>query len=778
MRRIVYTLLLICITISTITSQKSVGEWNTYLAYYTTTKIAEGNNHVYAVADGSLYSYNKEDNSITHYSKQTGLSDNGINHISFNPDVNTLLITYSNGNIDLLGDKGIYNLSYLLDNSGVTNKTINNIYLYKEFAYLSTDFGVIALNMDKKEIKDTYKLNRKVNSVAINKNHIYAATSEGMIYGSLESNLLDYNEWKPYQLSSLEFDNDSISQICFFQDNLCLFANQKYNKGIYYQQADGTVRSLLKNNNLKYMVFQNNKLIPYTSSELYIYSALSDSNRDIINAGIVESITSLKDPNTFWIASGKNGMKGIKKSNNKYEVILENTNNETEYPKRNFNYFMTTNNNKLYIAGGGRWTERWNRSGTLMIYDNDKWFNLNESAVNSLAKRNCRDYTGIAIDPKDDTHYYVSVYGEGILEFKNNEFATLFNHTNSTLSTIFPNQSNQYEYIRIGGVTFDKKGNLWITNCGVPDVLKVLKSDGTWSSLNFSADKFTNVPMVDKITITSDNRKWINVPYSDKFGIFVFDDKGTIDDTGDDESCFYTIFNDINGTIDVSGYFCITEDKSGQVWIGTNRGPIVCYNARKNIDEISCSRIIRPADEINDTPYNFLDGEQINAIAVDGGNRKWIATQNSGLFLVSEDGMETINNFTTTNSPLPSNQINSLTINQLTGEVFIGTENGLVSYMGDATEGKEDYSNVYAYPNPVRPEHNDQVTIVGLMNDSNVKITDLKGNIIYQGKSAGGTFTWDCRSRKGGRVATGVYLVLSATPEAKESVVTKIMVVK
>ena len=295
MRRIVYTLLLICITAPYIIAQKSVGEWNTYLAYYTTTKITEGNNHVYAVADGSLYSYNKEDNSITHYSRQTGLSDNDINHISFNPEVNTLLITYSNGNIDLLGENGVYNLSYLLDNSSVTNKTINSIYLYKEFAYLSTDFGVIVLNMNKKEVKDTYKLNRVIYSVAINNDHIYAASATGLIYASLDSNLLDYNEWKTYALSSSEFDTDSISQICFFQNNLCLLAdqNQKNKSGIYYQQTDGTVKSLLKNDNLKDMVLQNNKLISYTSSELYIYSSLSNSNRDATQFIIPTSITSL-----------------------------------------------------------------------------------------------------------------------------------------------------------------------------------------------------------------------------------------------------------------------------------------------------------------------------------------------------------------------------------------------------------------------------------------------------------------------------------------------------
>lgn len=789
MRRIIYTFIFIYVTASSIIAQKSVGEWNTYLAYNIAMKVAEGNNHVFTVADGSLYSYSKEDNSVKHYTKQTGLSDSGIDHIIFNPEVNTLLITYSNGNIDLLGDYGIYNLSYLLDNSNVTNKTINSIYLYKEYAYLATDFGIIVLNMDpnKKEIKDTYKLNKKVNSVTINDNYIYAATSSGILKASLDANLLDYNEWDSYQLapSEFEFDQDSISQICFFQNTLCFFANQKYKKGIYYEQADKTVKSLLINNSLTNMVFQNNKLMPYTNTQLYIYSSLTE--RDIVNTGIVYNVSSLKDPNTFWIASGVNGLKGIQKKNNQYGTIVEGLNDLTLYPKRNYYYFMTTYNDKLYVAGGGRWTTRDWKQGTLMIYDNEKWFNLDETTVKfTIPDENNKteyasDYTGVAIDPKDPSHYYVSSYGEGIIEFKEDKFVELFNHKNSKLETIYPKEGDrsQYTYIRIGGVTFDKNGNLWATNCGVQDVLKVLKTDGTWISFNFSnTESFTNVPLADKITITSDNRKWINVPYGHKAGILIFDDGGTIDDTSDDQARFISTFSDINGTIDASGYFCITEDKNGQVWIGTNRGPIYCANPKAKLEEIRCSRVIRPADEINDVPYNFLDGEQINAIAVDGGNRKWIATQSSGVFLVSEDGMETIENFTTTNSPLPSNQINSLAINQLTGEVFIGTEKGLVSYMGDATEGKEDYSDVYAYPNPVRPEHNDHVTIVGLMNDSNVKITDLKGNIIYQGKSAGGTFTWDCRSRKGGRVATGVYLVFSATPEAKESVVTKIMVVK
>jgi hypothetical protein len=172
-----------------------------------------------------------------------------------------------------------------------------------------------------------------------------------------------------------------------------------------------------------------------------------------------------------------------------------------------------------------------------------------------------------------------------------------------------------------------------------------------------------------------------------------------------------------------------------------------------------------------------LEGEQINAIAVDGGNRKWIGTAGSGVFLLSPDGDRTVLHFDMDNSPLYSNNIQSIAINSTTGEVFIGTDKGLISYRGDATEASTSYSDVYAFPNPVRPEIDDQVVITGLMNNSNVKITDLSGNLIYQGISAGGQFVWNCRNRNGNRVATGVYLVLSSTPEAKESVVKIIAIV-
>ena len=227
-----------------------------------------------------------------------------------------------------------------------------------------------------------------------------------------------------------------------------------------------------------------------------------------------------------------------------------------------------------------------------------------------------------------------------------------------------------------------------------------------------------------------------------------------------------------------NGFYCLTEDKNGAIYIGTGNGLAICTNP-SSVPTSENLVINRPTREATDGSLSyFLDGEQINAIAVDGGNRKWIGTQNSGVFLISEDASETIKNFTTSNSPILSNTVISLAIDPVNGRVYIGTDKGITSYLSDATEGKENYSNVYAYPNPVRPEDIDQVTIAGLMENSNVKITDLSGNLIYQGKSVGGQLTWNCRNHSGSRVATGIYLVLAATQDSKESVVTKIMIVK
>lgn len=781
MKRPVYILLLFCFLLSGLSAQE-IGSWKPYLAYYETTAVAEGNNYVFAVANGALYSYGKEDNSIKFYSHDDGLSDNNIGKIGYNPTTNNLLITYtggnSEGNIDLLGENGIYNLPYLKNSTNIQNKTINSIYFHNEYAYLSAGFGILVVNMKKQEITDTYKFdNDTVLSTCIKGNDIYAVTMKGIRKASLDDNLLDNQNWNDYPLPTTDFDSKEVRQIALFKEALCFYVK---NKGVYYQQTDGSIKSLVKDAYTKSITVQNGKLIALTTSIARMWSDLSNYNHvDLSKLGFknIQDIAALKGTNNYWIAAYTDGLAGIKVNGyNSAEATVSNLIQPDETPKRNLNYFMTMAHDRLFIVGGGRWVNRYNNPGTLMVYGDDKWFNFNESEVSA------RDYTSVAVDPLDPTHYFVSSYGEGLLEFKEDKFVKKYTFDNSTLQSAIGG-SVAYNYIRIGGIAFDKEGNLWVNNCSVSNTVHVLKADGTWAAMPYN-NQISNAEMPDKILVTSWGDKWMNIPHNDYTGIFVFNEND-LNDTGDDNYHHYSSFPTSSGTaINVNNYYCTAEDKNGNIWIGTNRGPIICSassarNAAKESNKVYCSQIVRYEEEDPTVPSGyFLDGEQVNTIAVDGGNRKWIGTETSGVFLVNEDGSETIENFTIENSPLLSNKINSIAIDDATGEVFIGTDKGLISYMGGATEGSESYSDVYAYPNPVRPEYADRVTITGLMNDSNVKITDMAGNLVYQAKSLGGQLTWNCRNTGGGRVATGIYLVLASTPEGKESVVTKIMVIK
>ena len=764
--------LIVCLLFSMLSAQSQrVGEWRSYLATYNTTSVAEANNLVFGLADGTLYSYGKEDNRVMVYSRQSGLSDFGIKLIGYNPAVKTLLIVYANGNIDLMSEEGIYNLPFLKDAGNIADKEPLGIDFHNERAYLSTQFGVVVIQMAQKEIAETYRFNLPAWSVCVRGETIYAATGEGLRSANIHDNLLDNSNWTSVPLNSPDFDAKNIRQLALFQEMLCFRIE---GSGVFYVDGNGVIQTLIRHTGLQGMTLLPDHLALHTTSTLYVYNSLN--RYESVNMGVINGVSALRNNADFWIAGGVNGLVGIsRKGENQYEPFVSGLN--LEGPKRNMAFFLTMHGNKLLVAGGGYApTYRFENSGTLMTYENNTWTNFDESRIVTAIGYGTRDYTTVVVDPDDENHYFVSSFGMGVVEIRDNAFVRLYNHTNSALQTILPNSSSADRYIVIGGLGMDKDKNLWATNCEVQNVIVVRTPDGTWTSLYYPG--ISGASVVDKILITKNGYKWVNVPHNSgtNGGILVFDDNGTAANNADDRSYYYTNLqtagaNQIHG----NKFYCIVEDLEGKIWIGSNSGPIICQSPNGAIDNLMFTHVIREDD--NRVPYYFLDGEQINAIAVDGGNRKWLGTAGAGIFLVSPDGAQTIRHFDMNNSPLYSNTIYSIAVDHITGEVFIGTDKGLISYQGDATEPSPSYSDVYAYPNPVRPEIDDRVIITGLMSNSNVKITDISGNLIYQGMSAGGQFVWNCRNRSGNRVATGVYLVLSSTPEARESVVTKIAVV-
>lgn len=751
----IYILLLVAFFQTTLYAQD--WKWKSYLAYYNTTLVAEANNNVFAVADGSLYSYNKEDQSVQTYSKLNGLSDVAITQLGYNADVNTLLIVYDNGNIDLWGEDGIYNLPFLKNSTVVQDKTVNAITFDGEYAYLASQFGIMVINMQKKEVADTYRIGN-VSSCCVLNNYLYAATEQGIRRGSLNDNLLDAANWTDYSA-------EVVQDIVAFQNTLCYVIS---GDGVYYQ-AEGSSRKWINDAGIKGMKVESGKLLAYTNGKVYIASSLNTPDQ-ITGLSTIQDVSTLKD-NAYWIANAAGGILGIQKNGSAYTRILEKI--TIDGPKRNMPYFMDFVEGQLLVTGGGRWMDRENNPATFMRYKDGVWANLDDSSLASKAGIDfCRDFLCVAVDPVDTSHYFIASYGEGLFEFRGMEFQTMYNNDNSPLQYVVPDdgkpQPYPRHYVRVSGLDFDAAGNLWTVSAGVNEVIQVLQSDGNWVTLRDLP--ISNSPTTGSLLFLSNGLLVANIPRASNAGIFVMNNNGTLDASDDTYNLYSTLVSTQGEALSASEFYCIAEDKMGSLWVGTNIGPVIGYNTS---DGYRFNRIV-----LFDESDYLLNGERVNCIAVDGGNRKWIGTQNSGVFLVSEDGTEVLENFTTENSPLFSDCIQSIAIHPQTGEVFIGTDKGIISYQGDATEGSEDYSSVHAYPNPVRPDFDDKVIITGLMDQSEVKITDLAGNLIYRSTCIGGQLTWDCRNAQGRRVATGVYLVLAATPDAKESVVTKIMVVK
>ena len=774
MRHILTIILFSFFSFTVLAANFNTTGWKTYLSYNNTNSVEESNDQVFVVAEGSLYTYGKEDNSIKQYYKGNGLNDNTISLIRYNKQTKSLLIIYDNSNIDILEGGVATNLPYLSTSTSIRDKQINSVLVHDEYAYLSTAFGIVVINMAKKEIKDTYKLSLNITSCAIQNGNIYASTtnkaevSSGIIYASLKENLLDKANWKPYGLSNLS-DSHTISAIASFKNTLFYLVSQQ---GIFYEN-NGELSRIINSSTLKYMKVIGEKLACIDNSRVFI---VSDTQKfDQINLSINDISTYQADK--YWIAEGSKGLRSIqRKGSNSFEVLNEPI--ILDGPYSNSAFDIVCKNDKVYMIIGGKDLlngKRFDKGGYILTYDYDKWSFIDpkEAQKKLNLPRNPRDYTSIAVttDDSNDEIVYASSMGDGVIQYKNGTPVQSYNEKNAFKETAGGYGSG---YCYIDGLAFDKNGNLWMTSSEVNHAVLVLDKAGAWHRLDI--EQLRGVYTINDILITSTNDKWIYVPRNTP-KLVMIPNSESLDEVSSYE--FTTLIDTDGKELTPSNYTCVAEDKDGYIWVGTNRGAVYFTKPRISSAEdkaaTRCTRVKYTNEETGNLAY-FLDNVVVTTLKVDAGNRKWIGTKGNGVYVLDNETI--VYQFNTTNSPLLSDNIYDIEINDKTGEVFIGTDKGLNSYQGEASEGKSDYSEIYAYPNPVRPEHMDKVTIVGLMDNSNVKITDLNGNIIYQTKSLGGQAIWNCRNANGSRVATGVYLVLASTEEASESVVTKIIVVK
>jgi hypothetical protein len=711
---------------------------------------------------GSLMSYTPEDNSVKLYSKADGMSDTGISFMAYSQEADALVLIYGKSSIiDILTNDGFTTITSL---TSLQDNDILNLEIDGSMAYISTQFGIVALDLKRLEIKETYVLNKKTYSACRFGQYFYAATSEGLFRGLLSSNLMNKNNWNYFPITLEDGTGRDILKLLVFKDRLVM---RQLFAGVSYLDDNNVSRIFDRSFYSQINILHGYLTLTSYDGRITFYQDFNTSSRAVIDAS---GVSSLNDRSTYWVTLKSEGLACIKREpgSNEYEIVVSGI--KINSPKRNLTHYLTYSQDKLLVVGGSRGSTIIGNPGTLMVYENNKWYNFNEDSIAQQISPDwkCVDFVSAVVDPRDPNHYYVSSWGDGLYEFKDNRFVQLYsdNNTDGALVSAIPGNNL---FVRIDGLTYDKSNNLYMINAEVTNGIVVHTADGSWESQYYAGISGLQVtPQL--ILVDRNNQKWVNLPRGIRVGMLVFDDtKNT--------SAFSSTFRDQDGyDINATGYFSIAEDFNGVIWVGTDNGPIT-FSSPQNVQDGKCQRVIGTDSDGN--PFRLMEGIKVTSIVVDGGNRKWMGTEGNGLFCVDRNSTDMqVANFTAENSLLISNNILSLALNNETGELFIATDKGLVSYVGEAIAGRPDYSNVYAYPNPVRLKTNNRVVIKGLMENSTVKITDLNGRLITQGTSLGGQFIWNCQRRTGEQVASGVYLVFASTPEGNTGVVTKIMVIK
>ena len=753
----------------------AIGHWRTHFPYKKVIDVVSHNNITYAATPYNLFSYNSEDNSLERIDKVKGLHDVGVSKIAYYKPANALLITYTNTNIDILYDDGfIRNIPDIKNKEILGNKTINNIVFKGDNAYLSCGFGIIVLDMVKLEIKDTWYIGPDgsyidVKDLTYNDTAFFAATESGIYFASLSSpNLADFNEW--HKIENIPVANSLFNEIEEFQGEI--FASYQHegwegdtlyvfdgNTWSHFSGVGNDRHQEIRNKGDKLLITQRFNVKAFDEGLNQIVVIWNPLNGEAFYPQACDYNNS-----TYWIASNVLGLIKVGSSGYNGEAIVLNG------PGTKNVYDLDAAGKSVWDASGGResdWSKLYMKDGVFSFIDGT-WTTHNKK--NTPAFDTITDFVCVNVDPKNTNVAYVGTWGKGLLKFENNELTSIYDETNSSLQ---PWVAAPYLTL-VSGLDYDDEGNLWVANSGAPNLLSVLKRDGTWKSFNLGGN-LTGID-ISKLMVDSYNQKWI-FKRSDGY-LIVFNDNNTIDNPADDKVKVLGASAGMGG-IPGSKVYSLATDLEGEVWVGSDKGISVFYNPQDIFSQgvnFDAQQILVPRNDGSGLADYLLETETVTAIAVDGGNNKWVGTERAGIFLFSPDGLKEIHHFTSENSPLLSDNIIDIAIDD-DGEVFIGTTKGIISYRGEATPGKPENDNVYAFPNPVRPGYTGVIAIKGLVANADVKITDTYGNIVYTTKAEGGQAVWNGNNIDGRRVASGVYVVFIIDSMGEEKEVTKILLI-
>lgn len=722
-----------------------IGSWQEHLPYNSAICLSSDEGKIYAATPFSFFSIDRQNDQVERFSRIRGLAETGMQLIHYAGE-GQLVAIYWNGNIDIIENQDIINLPTYRDKQVNADKTIYDVSGAGETCLLSAGYGIIVLNLVKKEIGDTWVIGNngaytKVNAAVRSGSFYYAATGEGLKRAPVAgANLSDYRNWTMVS-GTAGLPSGAVQRVVAGRDS-----------AIYVQSGS----TLYRKENADYLpVYSDDwtwKHIQWSEDRLLISRKKdNDASVQVLNAdGSVETAFSnplIKFPfqsiftgTTLWVADSLSGL--LEMNNGIFQAIIPGG------PGSVGSGGIVAGRNDWWVATGS----------TISRFRDNNWtvYNGGGQPIPAAFGR-----PGPLVSDQRNITWSGSVSGGGLLRIENETF--------TQVSGVISPAVNDPGSFRVKGLASDTESNLWISNDGAAQGLVLLYPDNRVQkfSIPFTYRDYA----VAELIIDDLNQKWIISPGN---GLFCYNPGASNDNTGDDQWRYYRAGQG-NGNLPSNNVLSLVKDDFGFIWVGTDNGIGIVQCADRVFNSPGCEAVLPVVQTDNFAGYLFK-GESVQAIAVDGANRKWIGTKN-GLWLLSPGGEKTISRFTVSNSPLLSNDVRKIAIDP-DGTVIISTAEGICSYKGDATQGGSGGGNVLVFPNPVPPGFNGTIAVRGLVTDAIVKVTELNGRLVTQGRANGGQFTWNGRDLNGRQISNGIYLVFATDESRKEQLVTKIVFVQ
>lgn len=773
MRRLIVTLLgLLCL----LKAHAELDLWQTWQMRRETTAVAASAQRLFAVANGSLYSTSLDrPDDVQLYDRASGLGDVDIKQIAWCAEAERLIIYYASGLIDLLSSQGVEHLTALKEATQISQRDLYQIVVRGERAWLSGAFGVIQLDVRRARLEATYMMGQQVYGVAIDPEGelVSIASGQGIKQGRLADNLQDPSSWRDLaKAPSMPWRG-----LGYHQGQLI---GWEATGGLW--RFDQEARQIAKLPGVVRLEQSGRELLLYGEQGLWRLGQTLEPLR-LGQERAPEHIYGVAgqiEQRTLWLALGQAGVAQLRLEAEHWQ--WQELPIELESPESNTFFAMRHAHGRLYAVSGGRGANRFSTSGVIQIFDGKRWRTIGAKTVEQQSGVRFAD--PIDIIPHRDAdpdHYYVATWGEGLYEMRGDRLVERFDTHNSALASAVTGTPG---YTRVGSLCYDAKGNLWMAQGGGPGAKVApvvrLSAEGTWLGYDYPEVRETN--SFHTHLALPNGTKWLLDNHRSEHGegVLIYHDRGT-DAIGDDASAHYASLMEASGrSINFSKLTAMALDRRGTLWLGSNIGYFSVANPQQPPTNASRPPIVsRPIGGVAPNLYYILDNVPISAIAVDPMNRKWMGTDGDGLYLISADGLQVLRHYRSDNSPLLDNHILSLAIDEQSGRLYVGTSYGLNSLETGTSLGEQSQTpQAIAYPNPLRPEHIDGITLEGVPAGASIQVTDASGRLVHRGQSVDQIYRWDTYTTDGMRLPSGVYTIRIYAPTAGRPQLLRVSIIR